>query len=65
MTGFRDKILENKLIEIGAEIANSISKNVFIVLVKDLEETTGKAEKARQLEIPLMTPEDFKTKYDL
>lgn len=65
MTGFRDKNLENKLIEIGAEIANSVSKNVFIVLVKDLEETTGKSEKARQLEIPLMTPEEFKTKYDL
>lgn len=65
MTGFRDKNLENKLIEIGAEIATSISKNVFIVLVKDLDETTGKAEKARQLEIPLMTPEEFKSKYDL
>ena len=65
MTGFRDKKMENKLIEIGAELANSVSKNIFIVLVKDLDETTGKAEKARQLEIPLMTPEEFKSKYDL
>lgn len=65
MTGFRDKHLENKLIENGAELSTSISKNVFVVLVKDLLETTGKAEKAHQLEIPLMTPEEFKSKYDL
>ena len=65
MTGFRDKNLEAKLQEIGSELGSSISKNVFVVLVKDLDETTGKAEKARQLEIPLMTPEDFKDKYNL
>jgi len=65
MTGFRDKTLENKLIEVGAEIASSVSKNVFIVLVKDLDETTGKSEKARQLGIELMTPENFKVKYGL
>ena len=65
MTGFRDKVLENKLIEVGAEIASSVSKNVFMVLVKDLDETTGKAEKARQLGIELMTPENFKVKYGL
>ena len=65
MTGFRDKNLETKLEEIGAELGTSISKNVFVVLVKDLDETTGKAEKARQLGIPLMTPEDFKSKYGL
>jgi NAD-dependent DNA ligase len=65
MTGFRDKNLESKLEEIGAELSSAVSKNVFVVLVKDLDETTGKAEKARQLGIPLMTPEEFKTKYDL
>ena len=63
MTGFRDKDLEKKIIEVGAEIASSISKNVFIVLVKDLEETTGKAQKARDLNIELMTPDEFKKIY--
>jgi len=65
MTGFRDKILENKLIEIGAEMSTSVNKNIFVVLVKDLDETTGKAQKARDLGIELMTPDEFKSKYDL
>lgn len=63
MTGFRDKILESKIIEVGAELLSSVSKNVFIVLVKDLEETTGKAQKARDLGIQLMTPDEFKELY--
>jgi NAD-dependent DNA ligase len=65
MTGFRDKNLENKLIEVGCENVSSVSKNVFIVLVKDFDETTGNAEKARQLGIELMLPEKFKVKYEL
>ena len=65
MTGFRDADLETILIQLGAELTSSVSKNTFVVLVKDLDETTGKAEKARKLGIPLMTPEEFKTKYDL
>ena len=65
MTGFRDADLENTLIQLGADLTSSVSKNTFVVLVKDLDETTGKAEKARKLGIPLMTPEEFKTKYDL
>jgi NAD-dependent DNA ligase len=65
MTGFRDKLLENKILEIGGHCENSITKKTFIVLVKDLEETTGKAEKARQLGVPLMLPDEFKDKYGL
>ena len=65
MTGFRDTDLETILIQLVAELTSSVSKNTFVVLVKDLDETTGKSEKARKLGIPLMTPEEFKTKYDL
>lgn len=65
MTGFRDKVLENKILELGGYSENTITKKTFIVLVKDLEETTGKAEKARQLGIPLMLPDEFKIKYKI
>ena len=65
MTGFRDKLLETKIIELGGHIENAITKKTFIVLVKDFEETTGKAEKARQLGIPLMTLSEFKHTYGL
>ena len=65
MTGFRDKELEDKLKLIGAKLGSSVSKNTFVVLVKDLEEDTGKANDARKIGIPLMTPESFKQKYNL
>ena len=63
ITGFRDKQLQNKIEELGGEIASSVSKNTFVVIVKDISEDTGKAEQARKIDIPLMTPSEFKTKY--
>jgi len=65
MTGFRDQDLQNNLKLIGAKLGSSVSKNTFVVLVKDLEEDTGKALDAKNLGIPLMTPEEFKKKYDM
>lgn len=65
MTGFRDKDLTKTLEELGANMGSSVSKSTFVVLVKDVDEDTGKAEQARKLNIPLMTPEDFKKKYNL
>lgn len=65
MTGFRDKDLLAQLEKLGASNSSSVSKNTFVVLVKDVEEDTGKAEQARKLGVPLMTPDQFKTKYNL
>ena len=65
MTGFRDKELSAQLELLGASVGSSVSKNTFVVLVKDVDEDTGKAEQARTLNVPLMTPQDFKTKYNL
>jgi NAD-dependent DNA ligase len=48
---------------VGGELSSAVSKNTFVVLVKDVDETTGKAGKARELGIELMTPNDFKKKY--
>ena len=63
MTGFRDNSLQETLKNVGAKISGSVSKNTFIVLVKDLDEDTGKVADAKKLGIPLMTPEEFKNKY--
>ena len=65
MTGFRDKELEDKLKLIGSKLGSSVSKNTFVVLVKDLEEDTGKANDARKIGVPLMTPDMFIKKYGL
>ena len=64
MTGFRDKDLAAKIADItGKALKTSVSKNTFVVLVKNADEDTGKAEEARALGIPLMTPESFIKKY--
>jgi NAD-dependent DNA ligase/DNA polymerase/3'-5' exonuclease PolX len=65
MTGFRDKELEDKLKSLGAKLGSSVSKNTFVVLVKDLEEDTGKANDAKKIGVPLMTPDSFIKKYGL
>jgi len=58
-TGFRNKEFEDKLKEMGAKIGSSISKNTFILLVKDPLDETGKVLDAKKLNIPVMTPEEF------
>ena len=55
MTGFRDKELIAQLDAVGAEQASSVSKNTFVVIVKDLSESTGKVDEAIKLNIPIMT----------
>jgi NAD-dependent DNA ligase len=63
MTGFRDQVLQETLKLCGAKIGASVSKNTFAVLVKDKAEDTTKANEARKLNIPLMTPTEFNEKY--
>jgi NAD-dependent DNA ligase/Mn-dependent DtxR family transcriptional regulator len=63
MTGFRDKDLNDKLKEVGASIGSNISKNTFVLLVKNLDEETGKAMDAKELNIPIMNVNDFIIKY--
>ena len=63
MTGFRDKILEDKIKNAGAKLGSSVSKNTYLVIVKNLEEDTSKATDAKKIGIPLITVEDFNNKY--
>jgi DNA ligase (NAD+) len=64
MTGFRDKELTEKIKAAGGDNAAAVTKNTFVVLVKDKDEDTGKAEQARKLGIPLMLPEEFIAKFN-
>ena len=63
MTGFRDAAIQQALKDVGAKLGTSVSKNTFVVLVKDLGEDTGKAADAKKIGIPLMTPQEFKAKF--
>ena len=65
ITGFRDKLLEKKLENIGCKSMSSISKNVDIVIVKDINQYTYKIEQAKKLKLNIMKIENFKNKYNL
>ena len=64
MTGFRDKELTAILEEVGVELSGSVSKNTFMVVVKDIDDDTGKADKARKMKVPMMNVVSFKEKYN-
>ena len=65
MTGFRDAELQEIIKNVGAKLGSSISKNTFVLLVKDatVEQDTGKALEAKQLGIPIMTKDEFITSF--
>ena len=68
MTGFGKKEKEafkEILDKYDIKLGSSVSKKTFAVLVKSLDEDTDKAETARQLNIPLLTPQSFLQKYGL
>jgi NAD-dependent DNA ligase len=65
MTGFRDAFIQQELKRIGAKEGSSVSKNTFMVLVKDTDsdQDSGKALEAKKLGIPISTRDEFVVKY--
>ena len=63
LTGFRDKDLEEKLKGLGAKMGSGVSKNTFAVLVKDMNETSGKVADAKKHGVTVMVREEFMEKY--
>lgn len=61
MSGFRDKALADALIAAGAESSTSVSKNTWLVILKDVNDTTGKAAVARKLGVRISTLDEIKT----
>lgn len=64
-TGFRDKSLKDKLELAGHKVTGSVSKNTTVLVAKDPSGNSSSIEKARKLNIPILTPEEFKNKYNL
>ena len=66
LSGFRDKDLEELLKELDVKVTNNVSKNTNILIVKNndvLEEKTGKVKKAEELDVSILTKDDFKKAY--
>jgi len=63
MTKVRDKTIIDALGQFGATLEDSIKKDTFVLVVKSKEDTSNKTEFAIKNNIPIMTPEEFKTAY--
>ncbi len=58
-SGFRNKELENKLIKLGGMIVSTISKNTNFLIVKDINESSSKIDKAKELGIEIIENTSF------
>lgn len=61
-TGFRNKEWEERLSKEGHKVASGVSKNTTILVTKDKESSSSKVKKAKELSIPILTPEEFEIK---
>lgn len=59
-SGIRDKELEDSIIKQGGKIASGVSKTTTHLVVKDPAGTSSKIGKAHQLNIPILTIDQFK-----
>lgn len=58
-TGFRNKEWEDRVTEMGGKISGSVSKNTTMVVASDPKENSGKLEKARSLNVPIISRDEF------
>lgn len=58
-SGVRDKDLEHEITRLGGKIASGVSKTTTHLVVKDPNGTSSKISKAHQLNIPILTIEQF------
>jgi NAD-dependent DNA ligase len=64
-TGFRDKELEEKIINEGGKIVTSVSKNTNLIICIDKNESSNKMDKAKNLNIKIMLKDEFIKKYNI
>lgn len=64
-TGFRNKEWEEKIEAHGGKVATSISKNVDLVVASDVNDTSTKIKKAHELNIRVMSKQEFQDTYKL
>jgi NAD-dependent DNA ligase len=58
-TGFRDKDLEKRIIDMGGSLQSNVTKTTTLVVAKDPSEQSTKLDKARQLGIKIVSKEDM------
>ena len=63
MTKIRDKEIIEKLKENGGFLDDNVNKNTFALIVKELDDSSNKIKKAKDLGIRIMVPCQFKEEY--
>ena len=63
MTKVRDSEIIEHLKRHGGELIDGVKKDTFLLIVKTKEDVSNKTKKAEELNIPIMTPDEFKRKY--
>lgn len=58
MTGFRDPSMEDAIARMGGNIKGSVGKGLTYLITKDPTSTSGKSQKARDLGIQCITPQE-------
>ena len=56
VTGLTEKVIEDKVKAVGAKFGSSVSKNTDILVAKSVDESSGKLDKARELNKTLLKP---------
>lgn len=59
-TGFRNKEWQNIIENQGGKVLSNISANCNLLVVKDLNSTSSKMQKAKELNIKILSMEDFR-----
>lgn len=62
-SGFRDKSLEEFIIENGGSVGNSVTKSTTMVVTKNTDDSSSKLKKAKENKIPIYQKEDFEKKF--
>jgi NAD-dependent DNA ligase len=62
LSGFRDKQLEQELEKVGAKVVTAISSKINYLVVKDKTISSSKVEKAKKLNIKIITKKELEQK---
>ena len=65
LSGFRDQELENKIKNNGGKVSSSVSGNTHCVVTKSANVSSSKVKKAIELNVEIITIENFLKKYSI
>lgn len=60
-SGIRDSLIERDIVAGGGKVASGVSKNTTHLVVKDKNASSSKISKAKELQIPILTMDEFRS----